>query len=171
MQSVLDWSGAAVPPRFQFLTGDPIPSPVVATVGSTGTAGTDRASLEWQKPDGKKQTMAVGVPFTETDLPGIYTVSYSGKTRHFAVNLPLDESRTAPMSSDEFARLGVPLQGSGEIPAVKIVERQRHLQEAELENRQKIWRWLIVGVLAVTLGEIILGGWLARRARAVEMAT
>jgi hypothetical protein len=42
-------------------------------------------------------------------------------------------------------------------------QRQIHLQRAELENQQKVWRWLIVGVLVVMLGEIILSGWLARR--------
>jgi hypothetical protein len=42
------------------------------------------------------------------------------------------------------------------------------LQRAELENQQKVWRWLIVGVLAVMLGEIMLSGWLARRAKITE---
>jgi hypothetical protein len=37
------------------------------------------------------------------------------------------------------------------------------LQDAELENRQKLWRWLIVAALAVTFGEIVLSGWLSRR--------
>jgi hypothetical protein len=50
-------------------------------------------------------------------------------------------------------------------------EVQLHLQRAELENRQKLWRWLIVGVLAVMFGEIILGGWLARREKTVEVTT
>ncbi|HEX7619118.1 MAG TPA: hypothetical protein VF480_10430, partial [Verrucomicrobiae bacterium] len=88
-----------------------------------------------------------------------------GKERRFAVNLSLDESRTAPLSPDELARLGVPLQTSTEVPVARTQERQRHLQQAELESRQKLWRWLIVCVLAVTFGEIMLGGWLSRRAK------
>jgi len=72
------------------------------------------------------------------------------------------------LSPDELARLGVPLQTTAEVPVARTQERQRHLEQAELENRQKLWRWLIVGVLAVTFGEIILGGWLARRVKTTE---
>jgi hypothetical protein len=154
MQTMLDWSGAATPARSQFLTGDAIPSPAGAG-----------ATVEWQKPDGKKESLAAGAPFTETDQPGIYTATSGGKVRRFAVNLSLDESRTAPMSPDELARLGVPLEMTTDIPVAKAQADQRHLQQTELENRQKLWRWLIAGVLAVTFGEIILGGWLVRRVK------
>jgi hypothetical protein len=161
MQTLLDWSGGAVPARFQFETGDSIPSPV-----SSGGA-----VVQWQKPDGKKESHAAGAAFSEADLPGIYTATFGDKRRQFAVNLPLDESRTAPMSPDELARLGVPLQTLSQIPVVKAQEIQRHLHRAELENRQKLWRWLIVGVLAVMFGEIILSGWLARREKTAEVTT
>ena len=161
MQTMLDWSGGAVPARFQFQTGDAIPSPV-----SSGGA-----AVQWQKPDGKKESLAAGTPFAETDLPGIYTATFGDKRRQFAVNLPLDESRTAPLSPDELARLGVPLQTPAQFAITKTPEVPRHLQRAELENQQKIWRWLIVAVLAVMLGEIILSGWLARRTKITEVAT
>jgi hypothetical protein len=161
MQTMLDWSGGAVPTRFQFQTGDAIPSPV-----SSGGA-----AVQWQKPDGKKESLAAGTPFAETDLPGIYTATFGDKGRQFAVNLPLDESRTAPMSPDELARLGVPLQTPAQFAITKTPEVQRHLQRAELENQQKIWRWLIVGVLTLMLGEIILSGWLARRVKITEAST
>ena len=180
MQTMLDWSGGAVPARFQFQTGDAIPSPAFGARPSSAAAGSNfasaatgdgRAPIEWQKPDGKKETFAAEKPFTETDLPGIYTATVGDKRRQFAVNLPLDESRTAPMSPDELARLGVPLQIPKEIPLAKAQEVQRQLQRAELENQQKLWRWLIVGVLAVMFGEILLSGWLARREKTTEVAT
>ncbi|MGC9940623.1 MAG: BatA domain-containing protein [Verrucomicrobiota bacterium] len=161
MQTMLDWSGAGEPERFQFQTGDLIPSPAE----SSGEA------VQWQKPDGKKETLAAGTAFGETDLPGIYRATFGSRQRLFAVNLPLDESRTAPMSPDELARLGVPLQTQTQITAAKTEAIQVHLQQAELENRQKVWRWLIAGVLAVMLSEIILGGWLARRSNITEAAT
>jgi hypothetical protein len=127
-------------------------------------------TVEWQKPDGKKVTLSADAPFTDTDLPGIYTATIGGKQHRSAVNLSLDESRTAAIAPDELARLGVPLQLAPEISAAQLQVQQRHLQQAELENRQKLWRWLIAGVLAITLGEIMLGGWLARRVRTVEVA-
>jgi hypothetical protein len=161
MQTMLDWSGGAVPARFQFQTGDAIPSP----------ASSGGAAVQWQKPDGKNESLAAGTAFSETDVPGIYTATFGDRRRQFAVNLPLDESRTAPMPPDELVRLGVPLQTPSQIPAAKALEVKLHLQRAELENRQKLWRWLIAGVLAVMFGELILSGWLARREKITEVTT
>jgi len=125
--------------------------------------------VEWQKPDGKKISLSADAPFTETDLPGIYTATSGGNQRRYAVNLSVDESRTAAIAPDELARLGVPLQFAPDVPVAQIQARQHHLQQAELENRQKLWRWLIAGVLAVILLEITLSGWLARRIQTTEV--
>jgi hypothetical protein len=157
MQTMLDWNGAGRSKRFQFLTGESIPPPAWSGSG-----------VEWEKPDGKKETLAADAPFTDTDVPGIFVARYGDQKRAFAVNLPLEESLTTPLSQDELARLGVPLQATPEISASHAQERRRHLQQSELENRQKLWRWLIMGVLAVTLVELILNGWLARPVKTVE---
>ena len=167
MQRLLDWSGADSPVRFQFLTGDAIPGIAIALLVTAGTPSLPQ--VEWQKPDGKKISLAADAPFTETDLPGIYTATMAGKQRRYAVNLSIDESRTAALAPDELARLGVPLRLAPDISAARAQAIQHHLQQAELENRQKLWRWLIAGVLAVTLGEIMLGGWLARRVKTAEV--
>jgi hypothetical protein len=158
MQIILDWGGGAAPARSQFQIGEPIPSPA-----STGDA------LQWRKPDGRVVAVAAGQAFTETDTPGIYSVQAGTSLRRFAVNLPLEESRTAPLSADDFARLGVPLQGPTTIAAAPSPELQQRLQGEALEAQQKPWRWLIVGLLAVALAEIALGGWLGRRAKPVEV--
>ncbi len=158
MQTILDWSGGAAPARSQFQIGESIPSPV-----SSGEA------LQWRKPDGKVVSLAAGNPFTETDLPGVYTVTAGAKLRRFAVNLPLEESRTSPLSPDDLARLGVPLRSTAEFSAAKSPGAQHRLLQGELENRQKLWRWLIVGLLAVALVEIALGGWLGRRVKTLEV--
>ncbi|MEY2465794.1 MAG: hypothetical protein QOD03_315 [Verrucomicrobiota bacterium] len=160
MQVMLDWSGATTPMRFQFETGDSIPSPVSAKNGS----------VEWQRPGGKKEMLAAGIAFTLTDSPGIYTATAPGKQWNFAVNLPLDESRTAPLSPDEFARLGVPLQTTAEDSVALAQARQQHLEQTELENRQKLWRWIIAGILVITFAEILLSGWLAHRSKPMEVA-
>ncbi len=157
LETMLDWSGAGTPSRYQFRTGDAIPSPVA--IG---------ASVRWQKPDGKQITLAAGAPFAETDTPGIYHAFAEERERLFAVNIPLEESRTAPISQDDLARLGVPLGLENEQAAAIARVHQQHLQDAELENRQKLWRWLIVAALAVTFAEIVLSGWLARRVTTTE---
>jgi hypothetical protein len=157
METILNWSGASAPARYQFRTGDAIPSP--------------GGSVQWQQPDGKQITLAADAPFVDTDAPGIYKAVWRGKERLFAVNIPLEESRTAPISPDELARLGVPMKWDSDQSAATALIHQQRLQDAELENRQKLWRWLIVGALAVTFAEIVLSGWLARRVTPAEATT
>ena len=160
LQTILDWSGGAVSARTQFQTGEPVPAP--AFPGDP---------VHWTKPDGKSVDQAAGAPFTGTDLPGIYSAAAGNRTNRFAVNLSLDESRTAPLSPDDLGRLGVPLQGTGRIPAALTAGTRRNLARAELENRQKVWRWLLAGLLGVALLEIVLGGWLARRVPNLEVSS
>jgi hypothetical protein len=152
LQTMLAWSGASAPTRFQFRTGDTLPAPP-----SSG------GPVQWRKPDGKLATLPAGAAFEETDTPGIYASGWGGRERLFAVNIPLEESRIKPMPQDDLAHLGMPLGVDREQASAIARVHQQHLQDAELENRQKLWRWLIMAALAVTFGEIVLSGWLARR--------
>ena len=152
METMLEWSGGGVPARCQFRTGDAIPSPP-----------SPDATVQWQKPGGTNVSLPSGAPFLDADTPGIYSAIAAGKEIKFAVNLRLEESRVAPLPVDELARLGVPLGTAGDQTAAPKLERQRQLQRAELESRQKLWRWLIVAALAITFGEVLLSGSLARR--------
>jgi hypothetical protein len=120
--------------------------------------------LTVRKPDGSEVRLAVGEPrFVQTDLPGIYTVTSQQPPARFAVNLDASESRTAPLPVEEFMRLGVPMK-TREVEVAKQAEQKRRLHNAELENEQKLWRWLIVASLVVLLMETCLAGWLTRRA-------
>jgi hypothetical protein len=157
MEKILEWTGGGAPARCQFRTGEAIPAPNLSG-----------ADAQWQKPNGAQVTLPSGAPFLDTDAPGIYRASIAGKELHFAVNLRLEESRVAPLPADELARLGVPLGTPGEPPPTPKFQRQRQLQRAELESRQKIWRWLIIAALAITFGEILLSGSLARRVTTKE---
>jgi hypothetical protein len=147
METMLDWSGSGAPARFQFRTGDAIPAPNFS-----------RDAVQWTKPGAQERTLPAGAAFTETDQPGIYVAASGGKERRFAVNLPLEESRVAPLSQDELARLGVPLGPVTDEPVAITRIHQRLLQRAELENSQKLWRWFILATLAVLCGEILLAG-------------
>ncbi len=158
LQTILAWSGASAPARFQYRTGDAIPAPASFS-----------SPIQWRKPDGKIATLPAGAVFENTDTPGIYTALCGGQERLFAVNIPLEESRTAPISQDELARLGVPLGLDNQQANAMAKVHQQHLQNADLENRQKLWRWLIVAALAVTFGEIVLSGWLSRRVTTAEV--
>jgi hypothetical protein len=74
------------------------------------------------------------------------------------VNLDAAESKTTPLPPDELERLGAPVS----LPPSAAVEtaRQVRLQSAELEARQKLWRW----ILAITLGVLLIETWLSGRA-------
>jgi hypothetical protein len=157
METMLDWSGSGAPPRFQFRTGDAIPSPHFPG-----------DSVQWKKPDGQLRTLAAETAFVETDAPGIYVAAAGGLERRFAVNLPLEESRVAPLSQDELARLGVPLGPATEEPIAATRIHQRQLRRAELENSQKLWQWFLMAALAIVCGEILLGGILAGSVKTAE---
>ncbi|MGB7160925.1 MAG: BatA domain-containing protein [Tepidisphaeraceae bacterium] len=114
-------------------------------------------------PDGRQIELAASAStFDGADRPGIYRLQYSGRERALAVNLPADESRTAPLAVEELEQLGARLSTQA-VPPAEMAQQRRQLQVVELENRQKLWRWLIVGVLALLVAETALAGHLAHR--------
>ena len=66
------------------------------------------------------------------------------------------------MADDELERLGVPMRGV-ELTAAATAHKERREREAELEGRQKLWRWLILGALVVLGLESVVAGLLTRR--------
>ena len=100
--------------------------------------------------------------FSQTMTPGIYSMAVQ-PPKKFAVNLDAAESRTVPLPVDELERLGVPISHRAPIVAHEAGRKVR-LQTAELEGRQKLWRWFIVATLAVLLAETWLAARTARRA-------
>ncbi len=115
--------------------------------------------LTVRKPDGTEVPAAPGTKFSGTDQPGIYTVGPG--TMRFVVNLATDESRVAPLSPDRLTSLGVPLHTEHETP-VEIARREGQAQASEIENQQKLWRWLLAGALGLLLLETHFAGKLSR---------
>jgi hypothetical protein len=87
------------------------------------------------------------------------------------VNLAPEESRTAPLLVEELERLGIPLAPQAKAAAAKERQRLERLQSVQLENRQKLWRWLIVAALVVLVMETWLAGRLTRRPAVVAAET
>jgi hypothetical protein len=133
----------------QYLVGDPVPLAAIAGVTDTNWSIT--------LPDGSTASGSPGTNFS-TALPGIYTVASGGQQKKFAVNLDPAESRTRPLTADDLEKLGTPMAHTALEPARETARKTR-LQNAELENRQKLWRWLI----AVTLVVLLIETWLAGR--------
>jgi hypothetical protein len=118
------------------------------------------------KPDGSEASLAAdATSFEQTDLPGIYQLGSGEKAPRFAVNLSPAESNTAPMPLEQLEQLGVRL-GSAP-PQKERLDRIRQERDTELESRQKIWRWLIVGALGVVIVET---WWAGRATRQIEQS-
>jgi hypothetical protein len=120
-------------------------------------------------PRGEEITLpADAVAFEETGAPGIYEIlitdsqAADAPAPSFAVNLAPAESRTAPLASDVLLASGVRLKPDD---TTKLVDEaaQRQLRAGELESRQKLWRWLVVVVIAVLMLETMLAARAARR--------
>jgi hypothetical protein len=119
-------------------------------------------------PGGSQVKIAPGeTNFTQTAVSGIYTVTSSLGAKKFVVNLDPAESRTAALPFDELERLGVPATHAVGSEA-QLLAKEVRLQNADIENRQKLWRWVIIGTLLVILLETWVAG---RTSRAVSVPT
>ena len=143
--------------------GDTVPLP--AEVAPTN------AALAMVGPDGSTITLPAGTTnFPQALTPGVYRLSAGGVTQRFAVNLDPAESRTAPLPLDELEHLGAPARLSARADAPDAA-RKVQLQNAELESRQKLWRWFILATLAVLLAETWRAGRTTRRLAPSESAS
>ncbi len=155
LYSILEYSGGVHAHPAQFVVGDEVDLSVQA--GSTGGQ-----PFKLRKPDGAQLQLGPGEnKYSQTDLPGIYTITSVQPPVRFAVNLDAAESRTAPLPIDELERLGAPLKPR-ELEPARQIEQKRRLHDAELEDRQKLWRWLTLTALVVLLVETWLAGRLTR---------
>lgn len=110
-------------------------------------------------PTGQTKTLPPGVTtFTETDQPGLYSAKLGSTEIRFAVNLAASESQTAPLDLEQLQQRGVRF-GADQTRSLRL-QQVRQQRDSELENRQKIWRWLIV----LALGILMLETWWAGRA-------
>jgi hypothetical protein len=115
-------------------------------------------------PDGAKLEIAANATnVSGATRPGIYQLVADGGQAPIAVNLSADESRTTPVAAHELSQWGAKLGATDAAAAADALATKRQLQMIELENRQKLWRWVILAVLAILAVETALAGLLARR--------
>ena len=165
LYSILDYGGALLGQRSQYFVGEPVPMRPSTSSGP--------AQLQIRRPDGTMVALDESQrAFAQTDLPGIYTVDAPLGSRLFAVNLSPKECQTAVMPIEDIEGLGVSVKQ----PSIAAMQRpardtnrpgarqqtKRHSDFAALESEQKLWRWVFVLLLAVSLVEMGLAGWLTR---------
>ncbi len=118
-----------------------------------------RATLT--RPDGSESPIAdADTSIDDARTPGIYRFDDASTSWRFAVNLDAVESTTRPLEVEALEARGVVLEGALEDPELK--EQKLAL---ELEQSQKIWKWLLVAALGLAILETWLAG---RMTRAVE---
>ena len=152
LYAVLEQSGSIKAQLAQYFIDDEVP------LGGAKQPATVR------KPDGSEVKVAAGDRFSQTDQPGIYTVSSIQPPLRFAVNLAAEESKTAPLPLEELEHLGVPLKILSTENIKQAARKRQNLQAAELEAKQKLWRWLLVAAVVVIMMETWLAARLTRRA-------
>jgi len=163
LYSILEYGGIFANRQSQYFVGDHVP--ILPLTGS------GPANLDIRKPDDSVVHLdASEGSFTQTDLPGIYAIQSSAGDQIFALNLSANECRTAVMPVEEIEMLGVSLiQTAGysaELAELSIGSRStrasRNRSFAGMESEQKIWRLILILLLAVSFVEIALAGWLTR---------
>ena len=163
LYSILEYGDIFTGRQSQYFIGDNVP---IST-----QSGFELTNLEILKPDNSLIHINAGQEnFTQTDQPGIYTIQSSAGNQVFALNLPAKECQTAVMPVEDLEMLGVSLtQPSGfsaELTESSIgsqsIQTSRHKSFAGIESQQKIWRLILILLLAVSFVEIALAGWLTR---------
>jgi len=110
-------------------------------------------------PDGSVEVVEASSAHRLTSL-GIHAFTSSTDSQlvdlKIAVNIDPSESQIDTMPVDQISALGVEV-GTHNTTQEEI-EQQRVLQDFELENRQKLWKWLVIGALAFIIAESWLAG-------------
>lgn len=107
--------------------------------------------------------------FSGTDRPGFYEVvseeaGQQDAKRIYAVNLPPSESRVDVFDPDSLADFGIVLSAKGSQSDQDLDAEQQALTSyrmglEETEERQKLWKWVLLSVLVV----LCLESWVAGR--------
>ena len=160
LYSILEYNGVLSGQQSQYVIGDRVRIPKAGT--------SESGNIQIRKPDNSVIKLEAGQEvFEQTDMPGIYTIESEQGNRLFAINLPSEECRTAPMPLEDIEQLGVSFEDTSQSAEDKILQA-KHNSFIKLENEQKLWRWIIIAVLIVLIIETWLAGWLTRPAVSVQ---
>lgn len=164
--SLLMITGAGTQIPSQFFAGEPVP--VSSLAPNLSSAAGSARDVRITSPDGKISTSAATEIFTGFSSPALYHVTSEGNQRDIAVNLDPAESRTLPLTVEEFEKLGTPVASSSKHDTASSPASEALAAATEAESRQKIWRWLLAVVFAVLFAETLLGSRSARHYSAAE---
>jgi hypothetical protein len=97
---------------------------------------------------------------SQITIPGIYEFSSSTDATQprirIAANVNSSESNTDTMPLDQITAFDVQVGMHSE--AETEIANQRKLRDLDFESRQKLWKWLIIGAIALVIAESWLAG-------------
>ncbi|MDH7598060.1 MAG: VWA domain-containing protein [Sedimentisphaerales bacterium] len=105
-------------------------------------------------PDGSEVQLAAGQAFTQTTMPGLYTIRSVGASRTVAVNIWPTEGLDLPLVADQVDALNMATSSSQE-PIFKTTSTTGIADTHQLEARQGLWRWLLAACMLVLFAEAI----------------
>lgn len=115
-------------------------------------------------PSGHEQKISADAPQWElADGPGVYEVRSAAGLQRIAANIPVDESKTAPLGTEALETLGVRLAMPTAEASPATIEEKRSLQLLQLEDRQQLWRLCLAAAIGLTIVETWYAGRVARR--------
>jgi hypothetical protein len=133
--------------------------PSIAEVGDT-TRLLGGEPAQWRALDQPEGAFAEATP----TQPGVYQVKQGDTIRWVALEVPASASNIEPMTLEEWEKLGVPLHAQPVTSATPFAPPVGENQTAAaLEARQKLWRWLLLGVAGLLALESIYSLALSRR--------
>ncbi len=95
------------------------------------------------------------------DEPGLYSIKGNRWNQQFAVQIPINESRLTALDPSVLLQYGM---GTTRVQSEQeIVDRLRQMKIEELEQQQKIWKWLLVVGMGILLMETLLAGLAAKK--------
>jgi hypothetical protein len=157
MNGLLEMSVPPAGAGRQLIVGDVLPWRAL------GPSPTDPLMLT--RPDGTTASLTADGDDKRAELPGFYTVTTGTDATPlatFAVNLPASESDTAPLGVEQLEALGLPLEAQERAASVAAETRQ-DVANAEIEQGQRMWRWVLLAAIALLAIETLWAGWLTRR--------
>lgn len=137
--------------------GQPIRRPARLT-GELAVRLPDGQTVPWPAAEGD---------FRRTEDPGRYEVVSDFDAEVIAINIPPEESRTDPVNLELLEAAGVKLSSEAIRPTVPTSpDLLRQQQVQELEERQQLWKWLLLAAGGLLMVESWLGG---RRQQGAEL--
>ncbi len=155
---LLDASAGGVADAEARFVGDALPIPA-------------RTAVVVQRPDGHGVPLPAGTSaYAATDLPGFYRIEAAPEPGEasarpptvFAVNVPPAESVVSALPLEVLERAGIPLGARakpGSTPGAagpRPAADRAAAQAQALEEQQRSWRWGLLAVLVLCLGEGLL---------------